>query len=227
MVFIRFQPFRFDARLTFRTFFPSVTWSFIATDMYILWWEYFDDFTHYIFQELHGFIITDAEYVFKYAPTRTHFIWTTRTSHFWISGQCSKHVSRQVYFRNYCDVAFLCIFHDFFSLFLCIEAAIRCIVILLCVFSNYRATALRTYFRKFRIFFNLNTPALVFRQVPVESIHIVQCQQVYIFLYKLFWEEVTPYVEVHTAVTETRFVLNFTCRYQDGCSFGFGGNGFA
>ena len=136
-------------------------------------------------------------------------------------------MSRQVYFRNYRDVTFLRILHDFFSFFLCIETTIRRIVVLLCVSSDYRTTALRTYFRKFRIFLDLNTPALVFSQVPVESIHIVQCQQVYIFLYKLFWEEVTPYVEVHTAVTETRFVLNFTCRYQDGCSFGFGGNGFA
>ena len=86
MFFISFQPFRFDTCLAFRTFFPTGTWSFIATDMYIFWWEYFDDFTHYVFQELHGFIITDAEYVFKYAPTRTYFIWTACTSHFRISG---------------------------------------------------------------------------------------------------------------------------------------------
>ena len=34
-VFISFQPFRFDTCLAFRTFFPTGTWSFIATDMYI------------------------------------------------------------------------------------------------------------------------------------------------------------------------------------------------
>ena len=136
-------------------------------------------------------------------------------------------MSGQVYFRNYRNVTFLCIFHDFFRFFLGEETTIRRIVILLCVSSDYRTTALGTYFRKFRILLNLDTPALIVRQVPVESIHVVQCQQVYILLHEFFWEEMTSYVEVHTAVTETRFVLNFPCRYQDGCFFGFGGNGFA
>ena len=136
-------------------------------------------------------------------------------------------MSGQVYFRNYRNVTFLCIFHDFFRFFLGKETTIRRIVILLCISSDYRTTALGTYFRKFRILLNLDTPALIVRQVPVESIHVVQCQQVYILLHEFFWEEMTSYVEVHTAVTETRFVLNFTCRYQDGCFFGFGRNGFA
>ena len=83
-------------------------------------------------------------------------------------GIVGKHMSRQVYFRNYRDVTFLRILHDFFSFFLCIETTIRRIVVLLCVSSDYRTTALRTYFRKFRIFLDLNTPALVFSQLPTQ-----------------------------------------------------------
>ena len=173
MVLIRFQPFRFDTCLAFRAFFPTGTRSFVATDMNILRWEDLNDFTHYIFQELHRLVVTDTEHIFKYTPTRAYFVRTTCTSHFGVSSQCGKHVSGQVYFRNYRNVTFLCIFHDLFRFFLSKETAIRRIVILLCVSSDYRTTALRTYFRKFRILLNLDAPALVVRQVPVESIHVM------------------------------------------------------
>ena len=60
MPFVRFQAFRLDARLTFGTLRPAGTGSFVSADMYKPGREYFGDFRHYVFEELHGLFVADA-----------------------------------------------------------------------------------------------------------------------------------------------------------------------
>ena len=52
------------------------------------------------------------------------------------------------------------------------------------------------------------SPALVFGEVPVEGIHIVKCQQVYVFFYELNGKEVAAHIEVHAPVAEAGFILD-------------------
>ena len=170
--------------------------------------EYVNDFGHDIFEELHGLFVADAQHIFEYAPTWAHFIRSTGTSHFGIGGQCGKHVSGQVYFGDDRDIALPGIFYDFFGLLLRIETAIPGVVILFGVPADNGTVAPGADFRQLGILLYFYSPALVFGEVPVEGIHIVKCQQVYVFLYELNGKEVAAHIEVHASVAEAGFILD-------------------
>ena len=176
--------------------------------MHIFRRENVDYFVHYVFQEFHGFLVAYAQHIVEDSPGRTYFVRTSCTAKFRISSQCGQHVSGQVYFGNYGDVALLCVFHNFACLLLRIETAVRRIVILARVVADDRTLALRTYFGQFRVFLDFNAPSLVIGQMPVEGVHVVQGQQINVFFDELNGEEVAAYVEVHTTVSEARFILN-------------------
>ena len=124
-------------------------------------------------------------------------------------------MSGQVYFGNNGNISFLCIGYYLLYLFLRIETSVRCSVILAGVVSYYCFRTLRADLCQSRIFLNFNSPSLIFCQVPVESIHIMQSQQVDILFYKLYREKVTSYIEMHTSITETWIVFNGYCRKCD------------
>ena len=86
MPFVRFQAFRLDARLTFGTLRPAGTGSFVSADMYKPGREYFGDFRHYVFEELHGLFVADAQYILKDAPVGRYFVRSARTSHIGVGG---------------------------------------------------------------------------------------------------------------------------------------------
>ena len=176
MVLVGFQFFGSDTRLAFGTLFPTGAGSFVTADVDVFGREYINDFGHDIFEELHGLFVADAQHIFEYSPTWTHFIRSTGASHFGIGGQCGKHVSGQVYFGDDRDIALLGIFYDFLGLFLRIETAISGIVILFGIPADDGTVAPGANFRQLGIFLYFYSPALVFGEVPVKGIHIVKCQ---------------------------------------------------
>ena len=184
--------------------------------------EYVNDFGHYIFEELHGLFVADAQHIFEYAPARTYFIRSAGASHFGIGGKCGKHVSGQVYFGDNRDVAFLGVFYDFFGLFLRVEAAIPGVVILVGVPADNGTVAPGTNFRQLGVLLYFDSPALVFGEMPVEGIHVVESQQVYVFLYEFDREEVAAHIEVHASVAEAGLILDGAGRQQDRGGDGLG-----
>ena len=133
-------------------------------------------------------------------------------------------MSGQVYFGDDRDIALLGIFYDFFGLFLCIEAAIPGIVILSGVPADNGTVTPGANFRQLGILLYFDSPALVFGEVPVEGIHVVKCQQVYVFLYEFNGEKVAAHIEMHASVAEARLILDGTGRQQDRGGDGFGGD---
>ncbi len=208
MVLVGFQFFGSDTCLAFGTLFPTGAGSFVTADVDVFGREYVNDFGHDIFEELHGLFVADAQHIFEYAPTWAHFIRSTGTSHFGIGGQCGKHVSGQVYFGDDRDIALPGIFYDFFGLLLRIETAIPGVVILFGVPADNGTVAPGANFRQLGILLYFYSPALVFGEVPVEGIHIVKCQQVYVFFYELNGKEVAAHIEVHASVAEAGFILD-------------------
>ena len=174
--------------------------------------EDFYNFCQDVFNELNRLIITGTQYIVGNAPLCPYFIRTACTSEFWIRGQGCLHMTRQVDFRNNRDISFCRIGNDFFRLLLRIESAIRFAVVLTGVMADYSFLALRSDFRQFRILFDFDTPTLVFRQMPVETVDIVQGHHINICLDFVDRKEMTAHIQHHSPVTETGLVIDFDGR---------------
>ena len=128
-------------------------------------------------------------------------------------------MSRKFDFGNDRDEAVCRIFDDLLDLVLCVETA---------VLRSFAINAFGTDFRQFRVFLDLDAPALVVRQVPVHTVDLEQSQYIQVFLHILYRDEMTARIEHDTTIFETRFVFH---RYAgsrpgnaaDGCrAFDFG-----
>ena len=87
---------------------------------------------------------------------------------------------------------------------------------------NQRTWTYRTYFRKFGIFLDFNSPTLVFSQMPMKIIDIVQCQHINDLFQIRNREIMAAHVYHKTAITETRIVINSSHRDGSGYLFVFG-----
>ena len=87
-----------------------------------------------------------------------------------------------------------------------IESAVWLAVILARVAADDGLLALRPDLRKARVLPDLDAPALIVGQVPVEAVYVVQGEHVDVCLDLLDGEEVARDVEVHAAVCESRRV---------------------
>ena len=91
-------------------------------------------------------------------------------------------MSRHFYFGNNVDVFTCSISYYIFYLFLCVIPSvffsveylriIYIVIVYQCLFT------FRTDFCQFRIFLDFDSPSLIVRQMPVENVHLVHCQQV-------------------------------------------------
>ena len=70
-------------------------------------------------------------------------------------------MSRNFQFGNDGDKTLGSIGYDFFDLFLSVETA---------VLRTFSVDTLRPYLRQFRILLDLDTPALIFGQMPVQAV---------------------------------------------------------
>ena len=75
-----------------------------------------------------------------------------------------------------------------------------------CLFSH------RTDFVQTRIFLNLDSPALVVSQMPMESIHIMKRHHVQISFHLIHSEKMTADIEMRTPIMEFRSILDSSSR---------------
>ena len=211
---------RLDTCLTLRTSLPLHLRTFVATHMDVFRREDVDDFRQHILDEPDGLVVTRTKHVVGNTPHAPHFIRTARTSQFRISRQRRLHVTRKVDFRNDRDIAFRRVSHDFPGLFLRIETAVRLAVILARVTSDHRLAAFGADFRQLGILLDFDTPSLVFRQMPVEAVDVMQGQHVDVRLDFIHAEHVAAHIEHHATVAEARRVVDFHRRqFHGSCPF--------
>ena len=217
------QAFLGDALLALGTILPTDTRCLIASDVDVPGGKYLYQLAQNILHELHGLLVADAEYVGEDTPVGTHLIRAARAAELRIGGKHGEGMTGQVYLRQHVNVAFCRIGHHLFHLFLSVVAAVVGVVILAAAqVAHHGTVAHRTYFIQLGIFLAFDAPALVVGQVPVEGIHVVQSQQVDVFLHELHGEEVPAHVEVHGAVGEARFIVHYGSGQQYALALGHG-----
>lgn len=121
-------------------------------------------------------------------------------------------MSRKVNFGDYSNKTVSGILDNFFCFFLCIKTAMRSFIVGLGFTVNQCTRTHRTYFRKFGIFLDFNSPALVFGQMPMKIIDIVQCQHINDLFQIRNRKIMAAHVYHETTITETRIVINSSHR---------------
>ncbi len=133
-----------------------------------------------------------------------------------IRGQCGLHVSGKVYFGNDGDVSFGGIGNDILRFFLGVEAFVGLAVILAGVSSDDGFLAFGTYLREPRIFLDFQSPTLIFGEMPMQAVHVVESHHVDKGLHFVHRKEMAGYVNVRSSVAEARVIVDFYGRqYRD------------
>ena len=101
------------------------------------------------------------------------------------------------------------IFHDFPRLILRVISAIRRTITNRTVASDHGFRAITANSCQQRILLNLNTPPLIFREMPVKAVHIVHSHKVNDFLDKLNREEMTTAIKHHSSISKARSIDDF------------------
>ena len=143
-------------------------------------------------------------------PCRSHTscIFSGSSQKLRISGNSSLGMSGDIYFRNNLHKFSFGVSYNFFDVILGIKSSITLPVRFHIAIRQNFAIPPSTYFRQLGILLYFYSPALVLGEVPVEGIHIVKCQQVYVFFYELNGKEVAAHIEVHAPVAEAGFILD-------------------
>ncbi len=174
------------------------------------------DLCEYIFQELESFFF-GAIYVFEYSPLGSRFEGAWRAGQFGICRQCRQRVPRQFYFRDDRNVPLGGVAHYLAHFVLGVITAVALaveLVRLVAVVTHEGFLSPGGNFLEFGIFFDLDAPALVFGEVPVEAVELVHGQQVDVALDELHRKKMPPYIQVHAAVRKSRRVLDKHGRHR-------------
>ena len=100
------------------------------------------------------------------------------------------------------------VFHDLAHVVLCVESAVPRSVSLVAARITGRFAAPGADLRQERVFLDLDAPALIFGQMPVEHILFVHGHQVDELLDRLLRHEITADVEHHPAIGKMRLVFD-------------------
>ena len=203
-----------DASLTARTFFPAYFRALVAADVDVLRREQVDDFVQHIADELHSAVVAHAKHLVAYAPLRPHVVRTARAAQMRIGSQCGAHVSRHINFGNHLDVALGSVANHVAHLLLGVESAVRHAVPFARIATDDGLCAHRTHLGEARIFLDFDAPTLVVGQVPVEGVHIVQCQHIDELLHLIDTVEMAADVEHHAAIGKSGSVGDGGSRHR-------------
>ena len=195
------QTFSLDALLAVGTFLPAILRTLVPTDVEVFAREEGYDFVEYILDELKGRLLTSAIDIIFDTPNITYDILTTvgEAGKLRVRGDSTHTVTWHLNLRDDRHKAILSIADDLADLILRIEATV--------------ATAISfdtpsTDLGQAGILLDLNTPALVLCEVPVELIDLEHGDDIDVLLHLVYREEVAAYIDHHTAILEGRLIRN-------------------
>ena len=204
------QTFSLDALLAVRTFLPAILRTFVPTDVEVFAREEGYDFVEYILDELKGRLLTSAIDIIFDTPNITYDILTTigEAGKLRVRGDSTHTVTWHLDLRDDRHKAILRIADDLADLILRIEATV--------------ATAISfdtpsTDLSQAGILLDLNTPALVLGEVPVELIDLKHRDDINVLLHLVYREEVAAYIDHHTAILKGRLIRNTNGRDRPRC----------
>ena len=202
------------ALLAFRTLLPRRLRTLIAADVNILRRENRCHLVEHIVDEAQRLVVSGAKHIVAHAPDAPHLIRPPRTAQFWISRQGSEHMARHVNFGDDGDISLSGILHDVATLLLRVEAAVGDPVIDSAVMPNDGLAALCPHLRQPGIFLDFQSPALVVRQVPVETVDVVEGEHVNETANAVRRNVVARHVKVRAAIAEARRIGDADGRHR-------------
>ena len=197
---------RLDAGLAQRAFPPPVLRALVAADMDVLGREDVHHLGQDILQEGEGFLLAHAEDISGDAPAGPDLVRAAGAAQLRIGGEGRDHVAGKIDLGDDDDVAVGRVGHDLAHLILGIETAVADAVVGVEVLADAGAVAPRADFREFRIFLDLDAPALVLGQVPVQPVDLIGGGNVDVALGLLNRPEMTAGIQMDAAVVKTRGV---------------------
>ena len=156
--------------------------------------------------ELAGLRVAGAEDVGEYAPCLAHLVGASGAAQLGVGGEHALRVAGHVDFGNDGDVSVGGIVHDVAHLVLGVEASVGYLVVNAGDAADDGACPFGTDFRELGVTVYLHAPALVFGEVPVEGVEVVECEHVDEFLDEFGLEVVAAAVEHRSAVAEAGIV---------------------
>ena len=197
-----------DEGLTLGTLLPTVLGTFVTPDVYIGGGEDFSHLVEHIVDEFVGFRVTGTEHIVGHAPELAHLVGAAGASQLGIGCQGRDHVSRQVDFGDYRDVSFRGVAHDVATLLLRVKSAVGTTVVTFGVMTDHGLRASAAHGGEARIALDLNAPALVVGQVPVEPVDVVERQQIDEAFHAVGCDEMARHIEFHAAIAEARCIAH-------------------
>ena len=195
------QTFSLDALLAVGTFLPAILRTFVPTNVEVFSREEGYDFVEYILDELKGRLLTSAIDIIFDTPNITYDILTTvgEAGKLRVRGDSTHTMTWHLDLRDDRHKAILSIADDLTDLILRIEATIAAAI----TFDTPS-----TDLSKAGILLDLNTPALVLSEVPMELIDLEHGDDIDVLLHLVYREEVAAYIDHHTAILESRLIRN-------------------
>jgi len=192
-----------------RRIFPLIIFYLIAADMEHGTGEDRNHLICHLIQKFHYFRVSHIKNFIMYTEFAWYFDLFSARPQPRIRCDCCTGMSRHTHLRYYRNMAFSCIIHNFFQIFLCIKTAMTFTVIhLTSKMIDFRRIPESSYFRQLRILLYFDTPSLVISQMPMEDIHFQVCHFIQQLLHHFFTFEITTFIEHKGTPRKSRIVRN-------------------
>ena len=188
--------------------FPFLLGALVAPDMDVFRREEVRHFGQDVLQEDHRLFLADVEDLVRDAPFGANLVGTCAAAQFRVGGQRRDHVAGKVDLGDDGDAQFVRVCDDVPDLVLGVVSAVADAVVALPVLGDHRAVAEGADLREFGIALELDAPALVLGQMPVEAVELVHRHDVEVAFHFRYAEEMASAVEVRTPVAEARRILD-------------------
>ena len=182
---------------------------FVSAQMNPLAWKQFHHLREDAFQRGVGFLFPGTERIRMYAAPRFHLYRLSIARKLRVGGKQGRRMARHLNFRNHGNLPLRAEGDDLTDLFLCIKAAVRP---RLPIAAKVGTGPHRSELRQLGESVDLDAPALIVRQVPVEAVELHACGSLDESLQIGDREKVTHAVEHEAAVRKHRSVHDFTQR---------------
>ena len=169
----------------------------------------------HILQEGEHVFFSGAHDLIGHTPLSPDLVRASGASQLRISREGSEHVTRQVDLRDDNDPQRLGVGDHLADLVLGVISAIADTIVGGEVLSDHGTVAEGSYLGELGVFLNLNPPALVLGEVPVQAVELVYRHDIEVLLDLFDGEEMPGAVKVHAPVSEPGFVLDRDCREHE------------
>ena len=203
----------FDALAAQGVVLPAIGGTFVTAEVDVLAGEYFGHVAEHGLEEIDHFVVAHVEHVVRDTGGDAHFVLLFgQAREFGIGGQSGYHVTGHIDFGHDLDVASGGVGHDLTQIGQRVVHAATVFRVVeepgVDTVVHKRTGATATHRSEFGIFGDLDAPALVVRQVPVQAVHLVEGEHIDDALHLRLVEEVARHVEHVAAVAEQGLVVD-------------------